>query len=321
MQGYPTPRLITFVAAMALVTSSSQAVLLVNLNAADSSAEGPWVSRCLFPRGGYPVPGAYTAYWQPNGPLRSTNGVGNVKFFTTHDAFGGDGFFGADTTPGSLQTPTGNEPQFVLNGPEPGNFFIELRLRRRGSRFGDSEHVFGMKSENQAEQFIVSLSDGDDDQGAIDIHMKDDDGSAVTHLDQVSLPIRDFEHRFDQLAFSWDNAASLMDVYFNGNLFIEDLAFAGVNLDPASVWNETVIFNRAANDATGQSRFNGDFARIRIMDHAPVFITTEEWVRESYRRPPNFRYGVPEPGTLPLATLCALVLLTTRARSTRRSWT
>ena len=292
--------------ALAIIAAPSEAVIVLNLNAKDHSPPGSWRSTCrqtIPPR----FPGDYIAYAQPNGPLRAS--VARTTYYTTHPAFGGGGFFGADTTPGSVQTPTGNEPQFVLNGPDPGDFSVDLWFRRRGPRFGEAEYVFGMKSQNQDEQFIISLSQGGDDEDSIDVTMKDDDGAAITHFDQVSLPVRQFTDRFDHLVFTWDDSTSSMDIYVDGSQVVNDIMFPGVNLNPASVWNETVIFNRSADDPAGERRFNGDIARIRVFNET----------NDPFRYPTDANGKFPEPGTIVLAGTGASALLSRRRRSPKRA--
>ena len=243
-----------------LLAAPSQALLLVDLNAANSGSNGLWVSSA----GSFP--GWYEDDDQNGAPVKNTDGNG-VTYFSTATAEGGNGFFGGDTSGGTQQTPSGNEPQFVLNGSNPGDFSYEVWMRKRGNRIGPVHVILGMKSANANERFILHLWDSDGAESSIDIGMRSEaSGTSVFLTDQHGFHNRGDTDPFEHYVFTWDNSASTMDLYHNGTNSFSNLSFPGVTFSPLTVFDGSTLFESFANDSSGNIRFNGDIARVRIHD-------------------------------------------------------
>jgi len=240
--------------------ASSQAALLVDLNAANSGSNSLWVSS------GGSFPGWYEDDDQNGAPVKNTD-VNGVTYFSTATAEAGQGFFGADDSGGTQQHPSGNEPQFNLNGSNPGDFSFEVWMRKRGNRIGPAATILGMKSANANERFFIHLWDSDGAESLMDIGMRSEaSGTQVYLIDQYGLPNRGDTDAFDHFVFTWDNSASTMDLYHDGVVGVSTMSFPGVTFSALTVFDGTTLFNSFANNASGNVRFNGDIARVRIHD-------------------------------------------------------
>jgi hypothetical protein len=246
----------------AWLAASSQAALLVDLNAANSGSNSLWVSS------GGSFPGWYEDDDQLGAPVKETDVNGVTYFSTRNDNGCCNGFFGGDDSGGTQQHPSGNEPQFVLNGTNPGDFTLELWLRKRGNRIGADHKIFGMKSPSGDERLTLFLRDSGegDAESLIDFNMRSSgSGTSVLLLDQHGLPNRSGTDAFTHLVMTWDNSAASMDVFDDGVL-ATNLMFAGVSFSALTVFGGTTIFYDFVNDSGGTRRFNGDIARVRIHD-------------------------------------------------------
>ena len=287
--------------------ASSQAALLVDLNASDSGAADTWTSS------GGSFPGWYNDEAQHGPPVKATDANG-VTYFSVAPAEGGFGFFGGDESGGTQQHVSGDEPQFTLNGTNPGDFTYEIWMRKRGNRLHSAASILGMKSADGNERFTVNLYDGDDE-GRIDINMRAAAGPSVLELDVYPLFNKGGDDPFDHFVFAWDNSASTMDVFHGGSNVIPNLSFPGVTLSPSTVFDGTTTFINFANDGTsgGVLRFNGDIARVRIHDE----ILSQGDIDASFAVGPNGI--VPEPGTMALLALGGGMALALRGRRSERN--
>ena len=262
--------------------ASSPAELLVDLNAAKSGPASLWVSSA----GSFP--GWYEDDDQQGAPVNLTDTNG-VTFFSTASANTSGGFFGGDDSGGSQQHPSGSEPQFVLNGTNPGDFTFEIWMRKRGNRIGPTHDILGMKSANINERFFINLWDSDGNEGSMDIGMRSEAGaSQVFHVDQFPLLNRAGDAPFDYFVFTWDNSASSMDLFHNATNGFSNLTFTGVQFSSSTIFNGTTLFESFANDAAGNHRFNGDIARVMIHDE----IIDQATIDLHFSQGPN---GLPEP--------------------------
>jgi hypothetical protein len=274
--------------------ASSQAALLVDLNAANSGSNTIWENTATA------FPGWYEDDDQNGAPVKNTD-VNGVTYFSTATAEGGQGFIGGDDSGGTQQHPSGNEPQFNLNGTNPGDFTFEVWMRKRGNRIGPTATILGMKSANADERFILHLWDSDGAESLMDIGMKAG-GTQVYLLDQFNFPNRGDTDPFEHFVFTWDNSASTMDLFHEGTNGVSNMSFPGVTFSALTVFDGTTLFNSFANSASGNNRFNGDIARVRIHDE----ILTLDNIVDNFLLGPN---GTVDPVDADAITLEDVVVL------------